>query len=120
MAAQSHWIDPVFMEAAVLCQPSWLNRQMNVCLPLAAPGILAALGLVGAFSMGELPLTLMVVPPGKSTLIIRIYQSLHYGASQESAIYGLFLYSVTLIVCVLALSVAITWNRYLNISEVKE
>jgi iron(III) transport system permease protein len=35
--------------------------------------------------MGELGATLLVAPPGKATLIMRLYNLLHYGASRDVA-----------------------------------
>ncbi len=37
------------------------------------------------FSLGELSGTMMVIPPGKSTLAVTIYNYLHYGSSEVVA-----------------------------------
>ena len=41
--------------------------------------------LVAAFASGELGATLMVLPPGTSTAVVRAFNLLHYGASEEVA-----------------------------------
>jgi iron(III) transport system permease protein len=52
----------------------------QLLLPAAAGGL-----LVAAFAAGELGATLMVIPPGTSTAVVRAFNLLHYGASQEVA-----------------------------------
>lgn len=48
--------------------------------------------LIGAIlSIGELGATLMTIAPGRSTATIRLYNALHYGASDDAAALGLFL-----------------------------
>jgi len=56
-----------------------------VRLPLLLPGLLAGASLVFALTLGELGATLIVAPPGQSTLTLRIYNYLHYGASDVVA-----------------------------------
>jgi iron(III) transport system permease protein len=82
-------LDRLLFEAAAVMQPRWWRRLAGVRLPLAAPGILGSLVLVMALSMGEFASTLMVIPPGRSTLILRIYNYLHFGASQTVAVLSL-------------------------------
>ena len=81
LLAQLRRTDPLLFDAAQVFQPSVWRRHFQIGAPLLAPGLLAAAGIVFAFSLGELGATLMVIPPGKSTLTMRIYNYLHYGAS---------------------------------------
>jgi iron(III) transport system permease protein len=84
-AVQLRLADRLLFDAAALAPvPAW-RRSALIHLPLPAPGVLAGMGLVGALTMGELSATLLVVPPGHSTLVLRIYNYLHYGASQTVA-----------------------------------
>jgi iron(III) transport system permease protein len=83
--------DPLLHETAEVFQASTWRRRVFVELPMLAPGLLAASGLVFALSLGELSATLMIVPPGRATLAMRIYNYLHYGASDVVAGLGLLL-----------------------------
>ena len=60
------------------------------------PGILAAAGIAFALTTGELGATLLVAPPGKATLTMRIYNFLHYGASDAVAGLCLMMTAITL------------------------
>ncbi len=75
-------IEKGLMEAERVFHSGWLKSWLLVYLPLLAPGLLAAFFLVMALSLGELGATLLVLPPGKGTLAVRLYNYLHYGAAQ--------------------------------------
>ena len=79
--AQLRRTDLLLLDAAQVYQASLWRRRIEVELPIFAPGLIAAAGIVFIFTLGELGATLMVIPPGESTLTIRIYNYLHYGAS---------------------------------------
>jgi iron(III) transport system permease protein len=98
IAAMLKRIDPGVLDAGrLLMKPGRFWRR--VLLPLTGPALIVGFGLVAALSLSELGATLIVVPPGSSTLTIRIYNMLHYGASDEVA--GL---SFLLVLLTLALS----------------
>lgn len=66
---------------------------------------------------GELGTTLMVVPPGYSTLTIKIYNYLHYGASDVVAVLCLFVYiSAFLLAALIMLSYGL--NKKYSFGEV--
>lgn len=94
-------LDSSVLDAARVFCPSRRALWWRVYLPLYAPGLLGAGLLVAALSAGELGGTLLVVPPGRATLALRVYNYLHYGASAQVA--GLCL---LLTVLVLALALA--------------
>ena len=84
--AQERQLDPALWDSTCLVSgPRW-RIWLYLRLPLLLPGIVAAASLVFAFSAGELGATLIVIPPGYSTLTLRIYNYLHYGASAEVAL----------------------------------
>jgi len=91
---QSRRVDPLLFEAAELFKKEELQALWKVKLPLQKYGIAAAVAALVAFSVGELGSTLLVVPPGRETLTIRIFNYLHYGGSEEVA--GLCLLIVAL------------------------
>ncbi|WP_024546543.1 iron ABC transporter permease [Picosynechococcus sp. NKBG15041c] len=87
--------EALWEEIRLVSGPRW-RVWFLLRFPLIAPGLLAAAGLVFVLSAGELGATLIVVPPGYSTLTLRIYNYLHYGASGEVAILCLVLVAIAL------------------------
>ncbi|MFW6108941.1 MAG: ABC transporter permease [archaeon] len=87
-------VDPLLFEAAELFKKQRLQDFWQVKLPLQKYGLAAAMAALAAFSIGELGSILLVVPPGRGTLTIRIFNYLHYGGSEEVA--GLCLLIVAL------------------------
>jgi len=83
--AQMRRVDQSLIEAARVHGKGTVMSWLRVDLPLVAPGIVAAAGIVFALTLGELGATLLVTPPGRSTLTIRIYNYLHYGGSADVA-----------------------------------
>lgn len=84
-------LDPLLWDAARVFQANPWHGFRHVRMPLLGRGILAAAALTVALTLGELGATLVVVPPGESTLTLRLYQFLHYGASAHVAALGLML-----------------------------
>ena len=66
-------------------------------------GLAAAFVIVFILTMGELGVTLLVVPPGVETLPVRIYNLMHYGADAAVAALSLILVAIQLLVCSLVL-----------------
>ncbi|KQC03576.1 MAG: hypothetical protein APR53_01005 [Methanoculleus sp. SDB] len=85
--AQLRHTDPLLIDAVRVFQKSPLAGWLRVRIPLIAPGLIAAGGVVFALSAGELGATLLVIPPGMETVTIRLYNYLHYGSS--AAVSGL-------------------------------
>lgn len=90
-------IDVNALEAAAVFQPSKIRGFCFVLLPLSR----RALGIVWlvsfALSLGELGASLLVIQPGHSLLMVRIYNLLHYGAAGDVAALGLFLQAIALL-----------------------
>jgi len=82
---QMRFIDPAFFEAAEIFSRSPWKKWSRVRLPLLAPGLLVSAGILATLSLAELGATLIVAPPGHTTMTIRIYNYIHYGASGEVA-----------------------------------
>lgn len=77
--------DPGLVDAARIYQPSPLAGWLRIRLPLLLPGLAGAAALGFALALGELGATLVVTPAGRGTLTLRIYNYLHYGASDAVA-----------------------------------
>jgi len=56
----------------------------------------AGLLITFALCMGEFGVTLLVTPPGYQTITLKIYNYLHYGASETIAVLCLFVLAVIL------------------------
>lgn len=99
-------IDPLLVDAARVIQIHPLQTAIKIRLPMLTPGLLAAAFVTFALTTGELGASLLVAPPGSATLTMRIYNYLHYGASDTVA--GLCLAMVGMSLCAAALSM-IAW-----------
>ncbi len=69
-------------ESAAISGAGWFRRLTKVTLPLSRPGLIAGWAVAFILCLGELPATLLIIPPGKETLSLRTYSILHYGAGQ--------------------------------------
>jgi len=114
LLAQLRRVDPALIAAARVFQKNPLQGWLQVHLPLLAPGLLAAASLTFVLSIGELGATLLVVPPGQSTVTIRIYNFLHYGATDTVAGLCLLVTFATLVFGLLAAAALGGWARLLS------
>ncbi len=96
------------IDAARILQQNQFQTILHIWLPMLAPGFLLAGGIVFVLMIGELGATLIVSPPGKATLTMRIYNYLHYGASETVA--GLCLMMIVLVI-VVGVSIIFIINR---------
>ena len=78
--------------------------------PCRWPALAAAWLLAFAVALGELGATILVAPPGVSTLSILIFGLLHYGVQDRVA--GLCLALLALSSAVLAAAAALLWFWY--------
>ena len=83
--AQKKKMDSLLFDAADLFAVDRNESLLKVKLPLQKYGIVASALIVFALSLGELGGTLLVIPPGRETLTIRIFNYLHYGGTEEVA-----------------------------------
>jgi len=94
-------LDPVLLEAAAIFgSPS--RAFLRVELPLLAPGVAAGAAAVFVLSLAELGASLLVAPPGRGTLALRIFNYLHYGASGAVAALAFCLMATTAIAMLIA------------------
>ncbi len=98
LLAQLRRIDPLLIEAASILHNNPLKIWWKVKLPMMLPGILASICLVFVLTSSELGATLLLIPPGVETITIKIYNYLHYGATEVVA--GLcLLMMITILLC---------------------
>jgi iron(III) transport system permease protein len=86
-------------EAAMLAGTRWKRMLVRILLPLTKNHLLAGFYIVFILAFGELGTTLLVMPAGRETVPIKIYNLMHYGA--ENLVAAL---CVILIILILILS----------------
>jgi iron(III) transport system permease protein len=111
LAAQFRRINPLLIDAARVLQVNSRQTLRYVWIPLFSPGLLAAFGVVFALTAGELGATLLVAPPGHSTLTIRIYNLLHYGASGTVAGLCVLILAAVVLAGIFAATVLSRWSN---------
>jgi iron(III) transport system permease protein len=84
LLARLQRIETDLIDAVRVFQPS-RSQGWRLRLRLLLPALLAGAGITFALTIGELGATLIVVPPGSSTMTMKIYSYLHYGASDAVA-----------------------------------
>ncbi len=75
----------------------WLKLR-KIWLPLLRPGLAAAAAITFLFGFRELGASLLILPPGKETVSLKIYSLVHYGAHQLVSALCLILIAVTALV----------------------
>lgn len=70
-----------------------IMQLFRIALPLRLTGVLAALLASFVLSVGELSATLLVVPPGVTTISVRVFQLLHYGVDDRVAALSLSIFA---------------------------
>ena len=90
-------MNPRLEEMAFLVTANWFKVIGKIVLPLMRPGLLAAFFIGFILSVGDLGTTLLIMPPGKTTLPVKIYNLMHYGAEQMVAALCLVLIGIILV-----------------------
>jgi iron(III) transport system permease protein len=67
-----------------------VERFLWITFPLARKGFVMAFLLGFVFAFGELNMSLLVIPPGITTIAIRTFTLLHYGVRSDVASCSLF------------------------------
>jgi len=109
MAANIKQIDIKLEEAAYLASSSWFTTVRKILLPLLRPGLFLSFFLGFVLCFGDLAAPLLVMPPGRETVPIKIYNLLHYGADQMVAALCLV---IVLIIFIAAGMLYTVYDRY--------
>lgn len=96
------------IEAAILDGADRWQRWRFVTIPQCWPVIVCAWLIAMALSLAELSASILVVPPGVTTLSIRIFNLIHYGVEDRLA--GLCLFTILLFVILIWLAEQM-WNQ---------
>ena len=104
-------IDRDLTDAADLAGAGPLKRVLTIILPLTWRSWLTAWGFTFALSVGEIGASILVNPPGFSTLPIRIHSLLHYGEDEIVAALCLLLVAIALVPFALSWAVSCACGR---------
>jgi iron(III) transport system permease protein len=80
---------PAALEQLALVVPVTVAAWRHIHWPATRPGLIAALALCVGLSLAELTTTVLTVPPGMETVILRLYNLLHYGDQRGVALLAL-------------------------------
>jgi iron(III) transport system permease protein len=97
LAASVRQIPESFEEAAEVAGGSWLRTFSQIVFPNMRPGVVAAWLISFIFAIGELGTTVLVAPPGESTLPVRIYTLIANSPSSEVAALALMEIGIILV-----------------------
>jgi iron(III) transport system permease protein len=78
-------ISPDWEHAARVDGATKIQVWARIILPLCLPAMLVSFFLVTALSLGEVPCSLLVTPPGYQTVGARFFSLIHYGLQGEAA-----------------------------------
>lgn len=85
-------IDRQILESAKVDGVSHFRQLLHIALPILAPQLIGAWLICLVWGMGELSATILAVPPGVTTLSIRIFNLVHYGVEDRLA--GICLFQI--------------------------
>ncbi len=97
LAASVRQIPASFEEAARIAGASWPRTFFRIVLPQIRTGLAAAAVVVFIFAFSELGATVLVAPPGESTLPVRVYTLIANTSSSEMAALALMQCGIVLI-----------------------
>lgn len=97
LAASVRQIPETFEEAAEVAGGSWLRTLAQIVLPNIRPAVVAAWLVSFILAVGELGTTILVAPPGESTLPVRIYTLIANTPSSEVAALALMELGIILV-----------------------
>ncbi len=87
--ALRHARAPAALEQLALLGPPTAAAWWHIHGPATLPGLRLAFALSVGLSLAELTTTVLTVPPGMETVILRLYNLLHYGDQQAVAMLAL-------------------------------
>ena len=91
-------INPALLDAARIVEKRPWRIISRITLPLIMPGLIVSAFVVFILSLGELGASILVAPPGRSTISMTIFNYLHYGESSTVAGLSLLMVASTLII----------------------
>ena len=106
-------LHPRLEEAAVVAGAPWWRQLTEVFIPLLRPTLVALWGLAFIFSFRELDAAVLVTPPGRTPLSVRLFTLMHYGPSRLVAALSVLTVAVILASGVGTMVLYTRWRRLL-------
>ena len=78
-------VPQAMLDTAATDGAGWWRRLLFIVIPQRWPALVAAWLVALAVSIGELAATVLVVPPGPTTISVRIFSLIHYGVDDRVA-----------------------------------
>jgi iron(III) transport system permease protein len=75
-------LDKNMEDEAAICGLGFWTKLWFIVLPLSLPVLLTAFAIILALIIGELSMTILVVPAGVTPFILKVYTLMHYGANK--------------------------------------
>jgi iron(III) transport system permease protein len=85
MGSQLATIPQDLLDASRSEAANWGAQLVRIALPMRLPGVLMAAALSLVIAVGELSATILVLPPGVTTVSVRVFQLIHYGVDDRVA-----------------------------------
>lgn len=98
------------LDAATLDGAGPLVRLRRIVLPSVLPSIMVAWLVALAITLGDLAASVLVVPPGVTTLSVRIFGLLHYGVEDQVAGISLALVAMFTLMAAMIAGVSRRWS----------
>jgi iron(III) transport system permease protein len=105
------------LEAARSEGASSFTQLWRVALPLRWTGVSAAAGMALVLAVGELSASLLVLPPGVTTISVRIFQLLHYGVDDRVAALALSVFVAMGAIAILFAAVTAIRTRHRRLND---
>jgi iron(III) transport system permease protein len=96
LAASSRTVPMSHEEAAAVSGAGWLRTMWRIVIPQMRVGLVVAWLIVFVLAFGELGVSILVAPPGETTLPIRIYTIIANAPSSSVAVLALLQASIIL------------------------
>lgn len=107
-------LDPEIFETASVAGAPWYRQVTTILLPLSLPMLAGVWGLSFVLCLGEVDASVLLTPPGSTTLPVRIFGLMHYGPSSLVAALSLLVVFVQLGVAALAFAAYAMSKKYFH------
>jgi len=114
LVARFRRIDWLLIDAARVHMPGRFRAWVQVYIPLFSDAGAFAMFLIFVLSIGELSATILTMPPGTGTMAARIFNYLHYGASDVVAYLSLVIPIMAVFFAAVLFQVARAWQFFLS------
>ncbi|QDU54308.1 ABC transporter permease [Aeoliella mucimassa] len=110
MAAGFAGVPTALIETARVEGARWHQQLLRIAFPLTWRTVLATWLMTFALSIGELAATILVMPPGRPTLAIHLFNLLHYGVEDQVSAVALLLLGLLMLIATAVVAI-VGWRR---------